>query len=106
MKTASVFASPGDFDPCSCHWIQRPEFVNEPLFSTTVAAGNTKTSVLMAAESALCPSPPVGLLFQNSAVSFTKKSTETSQSSFERPANICPALGPAPIGFWPRQTAP
>ena len=80
MNHRSVRQSPGDSAPLSCHCTSRCVLVNDPSISGTVEDGKKKTSVWMADGSATSGAR------QKSAVSVTKMSLTTSQSSCARPA--------------------
>ena len=92
----SASALPGGSQALCFHWAQRDEFEKEPSFSAKIAAGRRKTSVWLGSI----------VTFQKSAVSVSKASAMTHQSSFASAAIIFSVFGPFATGFMPKSMKP
>ena len=78
--------------------------VNVPSISATCAEGSRKTSVLMSS-GRTSPFSTSGALYQKAAVSVSKLSLTTSQSSFASAARWSRPLSEV-AGFWPIANMP
>src|ERR1051326_430162 len=94
--SSSANASPGGSAALYFHCAQREEFEKDPSFSAKIAAGSRKTSVLGDSLAT----------FQNCAVSVSKASAMTHQSSLESAPIIFSVLGPPATGFMPKSMKP
>jgi hypothetical protein len=100
MNQLSLRASPGGSTAFSCHCSSRMVLVKVPSFSADAAAGMRITSVPMVEGSA------PGAFDQKLAVSVSKRSRTTIQSSLFSASRTSVELAFPAAGFWPSTRYP